>query len=95
MTIEGMSKMKNKGFFIFLIDSCFSLLLAISLFFIFHKYYPTLPNILKLVFLLVMIFILPICLGIIIASINGKETIGRRMIDKYIKDSKRKNSKKK
>ena len=84
--------MKNKGFIAFLIDSFICLFLSILLLHLFHEYYSQSTNIMKIIFLLAMIFIIPICLSIIIASTSGKKTLGRTLVNRNHK--KKKSSKK-
>lgn len=81
--------MKNQGFIAFLIDSIISLLLGISLFMLFRNTYNQATNIMKIILLLGIICIIPICLSIIIASTSGKKTIGRRLVEKKKKVKKR------
>ena len=82
--------MKNNGFIAFLIDSFISFLLAIIFMILFHKLYNISSNIWKIILLLATLAILPLCLGIIIASISGKKTLGRIIVLRNQKDNKKK-----
>ncbi len=81
--------MKNKGFFALLIDSLFCFIFSIVVIYAFHHYYNDGSNLVKIVLLLAIIFVIPICLGIITASISAKPTVGRKLMNNKYKHKKR------
>lgn len=75
--------MKNKGFLAFLIDSFLSFLISIIVLIIFHKNYNQSTSTIKIILLLAVLLVIPICFSVILASASGKKTLGRRIVKNH------------